>query len=44
LCRCGSYPRVIKAIERASQAMTAAHEESAPGEALLAEDEAEAAR
>jgi len=24
LCRCGSYPRVIKAIRRASQAMTAA--------------------
>jgi aerobic-type carbon monoxide dehydrogenase small subunit (CoxS/CutS family) len=44
LCRCGSYPRVIKAIQRASQAMTAAHEERAPAEALLAEDEAEVAR
>jgi aerobic-type carbon monoxide dehydrogenase small subunit (CoxS/CutS family) len=44
LCRCGSYPRVLKAIQRASQAMTAVHEESAPEEALLAKDEAEVAR
>lgn len=44
LCRCGSYPRVIKAIQRASQAMNAEHTERAPEQALLAEDVAEVAR
>ena len=28
LCRCGSYPRVIKAIQRASRAMAAAREDA----------------
>lgn len=43
LCRCGSYPRVIKAIGRASQAMGAA-EESATEEAMLASAQTEVGR
>jgi len=36
LCRCGSYPRVIKAIQRASRAMTASAER-APDEVVAQE-------
>jgi len=40
LCRCGSYPRVIKAIERASKVMTAdAREEEVAEEIRAAGDE-----
>jgi aerobic-type carbon monoxide dehydrogenase small subunit (CoxS/CutS family) len=45
LCRCGSYPRVVKAIERASHAMVASQqEESAPQQAALIEDQTGVAR
>jgi aerobic-type carbon monoxide dehydrogenase small subunit (CoxS/CutS family) len=44
LCRCGSYPRVIKAIQRASQAMTAEEDEGVTEEVLIAGNEAEVAR
>jgi aerobic-type carbon monoxide dehydrogenase small subunit (CoxS/CutS family) len=44
LCRCGSYPRVIKAIKRASQAMSAATEAGAEEEALLSAAQAGVAR
>ncbi len=37
LCRCGTYPRVIKAIQRASHAMSAAAG-NAPGDELIAQE------
>ena len=44
LCRCGTYPRVIKAIQRASLAMTAAEEDAEHEELARAMNEAEVAR
>ena len=40
LCRCGSYPRVIKAIQRASHAMNAAAEIARKGELVARETSA----
>ena len=37
LCRCGTYPRVIKAIQRASHAMSAAAENAGPDELIARE-------
>jgi len=37
LCRCGTYPRVIKAIERASKTMAAALDDSAAEEEIAQE-------
>ncbi len=44
LCRCGSYPRVIKAIQRASQTMAAAIGDAPEKEIAQAIDAAEGAR
>jgi len=44
LCRCGSYPRVIKAIQRASQTMTAAIGRDAQQKLAQEINAAEAAR
>ncbi len=44
LCRCGSYPRVIKAIQRASQAMAATLAGAAEQEVAQEIDAAEVAR
>jgi len=44
LCRCGTYPRVIKAIKRASRAMAAATESGMAEELVAQETEEEVAR
>jgi len=38
LCRCGSYPRVIKAVQRASRTMTAAADNGDAADELVAQE------